>query len=142
MAIQCYFKGTDFQYRVLNISYEFCPPNRTLMMDNFEITALDNYQDYTGTTDCAVYYNYGRYVEVTNDHSFPCDSGLVFINPVEFFSYFDEHTAGYAIEPGVFVMTQEQIDIFVNNFDTIGFFFVAFTLVAAFIKGFNTGLNS
>ena len=130
----------------IDVPFEYCPPAYLLLISDIEFQSLPNYQDYSGSQTCLETLS-GYKWDISFTQNYPCGNGFQLVQPVEFFTHFNVKPA-YVEHPSfsnfqeVFVMSQEQIDLFVLNFDTIAFFFVAFTLMAAFIKGFNTGMNS
>lgn len=133
-----------FYHNPADINY--CQPNFHIVFYRSELENLPLFSSYSGTILCAS--DGGASVsQYQPSESYPCVSGKIGLKPVEYFLHFDikpayvEHSEFAEFEE-YFVMSQEQIDVFVLNFDTIAFFFVAFTMMAAFVKGFNTGMNS
>lgn len=135
MANDCLYKQNSTNYNEADgIPLEFCPPDFLYRLTDSEFEAYGNFQNYTGFTACIGGVHPSSGGALIHNSSYPCGSDKVVVDPIEFMLY-HEIEAGYAVTPGVFVMTQEQIDFILTSM-------LVMTMCVAFCLGFSANESS
>lgn len=134
MAVHCFYGDLSAGIRrSYGVSYEFCPPDNYLKMTNSDFDFYGKAASYTGDFQCLESGN-SYNPKGINEYAFPCSTNSLVVKPVEFMLH-NEIEAGYAVTPGVFVMTQEQIDFILTSV-------LVMTMCIAFCLGFSANESS